>query len=111
MSPNPLVKEPAGSHNRRQEARKITELLESNDSFSFLRLGDGELRFLILFAQNQWSEKEFGDKSFLPSCENAIGMLGLSSKDYDRLVKSYRYCSYLDTYGYQSYNSLHLTEL
>ncbi len=111
MIQNAFAREPAGSHSRREEARRITELLESNPSFSFLRLGDGELRFLLLSTHNQWSDQTLGDKSFSPSCENAIGMLGLSSKDYDRLVNSYRYCSYLDTYGYQPYNSQHLAKL
>jgi hypothetical protein len=105
------AKDPAGSSSRREEAKRLTALLNDNPAFSFLRLGDGELRFLLLVDQGTWSDDEFSTHSLSASCETALGMLGLTLKDYVRLLNSYQYCDYLDTYSYQDYNSKKLAEL
>lgn len=103
-----LQKDYPGSPRRRQEAKRLMYLLEENSSFSFLRLGDGELRFLLLVEQGKWLDKNFSNENLSPSCENALGMLGLTQKDHTRLLHSYYYCDYLDTYDYQAYNSQQL---
>ena len=89
-------------------AAYLTRLLESHASFSFLRLGDGELQ-LMLNAQGQ-SEKR--DKPRLrPSCELAYGDTGLTLANCERLATSYERCSFVDLYGDLPYNKAHLDRL
>jgi hypothetical protein len=49
---------------RAEAARTIDELLESHRSFSFLRLGDGELRFLLEMQGREWMISMYGFEAF-----------------------------------------------
>src|SRR3954464_12214634 len=52
-SPTMLAPAPSREELRREAARELTQLLEAHPTFSFIRLGDGEVLFL-----RQWQEGE-----------------------------------------------------
>lgn len=91
-----------------EAARIVAHLLEEHRNFSFLRLGDGELRFLL---QMQGGEEEFVRTDLRPSCEIAHGHPALTPKDYERLLRSYERCTLLDVHGELPYNREHLPQL
>lgn len=82
-------------------AAHLTALLEQHASFSFLRLGDGELRFLL---QCQSGEAHDPPRELRPSCEIAHGDPGLLRAHGPRLLESYEQCSFLDDYAQLPYN-------
>ena len=86
-----------------EAARRLTELLEAYSSFSFLRMGDGELRFLLEVQEQKWKDGLY-DAERSASCEIATGTLGLRSVDYERLLASYQGCGGLDLYLGEEYN-------
>ena len=89
-------------------AARLTSLLERNPSFSFLRLGDGELGFLL---ECQGAEPVCETPELRPSCEVAYGHPGLDRQYYSRLLTSYEQCSFLDRYGRQHLNRTRLRDL
>jgi len=91
-----------------EAAARLTKLLEENSAFSFLRLGDGELRMLLAH-QNQESVPTHPD--LRPSCEIAYGSPGLARQHGARLLRSYEECSFLDLYGELPYNRANLPRL
>ena len=88
----------------------FTKALDQKNSFSFLRLGDGEIRFLIENQQSKWKDGRY-DRDLAPSCEVATGTLGLRRVDYERLLKSYEECDGLDLYLSQEYNRISIDKL
>lgn len=82
---------------------RLTESLENSRNYSFLRLGDGEIRFLLENQESKWRDDRY-DIDRPPSCEVAMGTLGLRNVDYRRLLKSYEECDGLDLYLFQEYN-------
>jgi hypothetical protein len=86
----------------------LTTLLEKHSTLSFLRLGDGELRFLL---QVQGGEGELTARNLRASCEIAYGDPGLTKAQGKRLLASYERCSFLDLYGGLPYNNEHLPRL
>lgn len=89
---------------------RLSDLLEKNESFSFLRLGDGEIRFLIENQESQWRDDRY-DIERPASCELATGTLGLRAQDYQRLLRSYEECDGLDLYLCQEYNRISIDEI
>jgi hypothetical protein len=49
---------------RAETARTFDKLLESHRSFSFLRLGDGEFRFLLEMQGRKWKDSMYGFEAF-----------------------------------------------
>ena len=89
-------------------AARFTALMEQQRGFSFLRLGDGELRFLLEAQENvELTER----RGLRPSCEIAYGSPAVTRKDYDRLLKSYERCSVIDLHRDLPYNRAHLARL
>jgi len=88
--------------------RELTRLVEGSRRFSFFRLGDGELRFL-LEAQN--GPVQNLPQLLRPSCQCALGNPGLTDKDYVRLLTSFERCSLVDVYGDLPYNEENLQRL
>jgi hypothetical protein len=87
---------------RRDFSRRLTGMLEENRDFCFLRLGDGELAFLL-----RWQEdaEHAGDPDYLrPSCEVAFGSPGLNPEHGERLLRSLENASCVDTYLHVEYN-------
>lgn len=89
---------PENTELRRAECARITALMKSDRPFSFLRLGDMELMFLIA-AQNgtdvSWKDKINGEKDLVSSTV-AFGHPGLRAEHAPRLQAAYEHCSYLD---------------
>ena len=90
---------------------QLSVALESAKSFSFLRLGDGELRYLLEMQQGEWQDAKYSTDNLSPSCEIATGTLGLEVGDYPRLLASYEQCDALDFYAWLPYNSSRLGQL
>lgn len=80
------------------ECQRISDLMTTNRPFSFLRLGDMELMFLIA-CQNGWdvSWREQADSEReLISSTIVFGHPGLRPEHSARLQRAYERCSYLD---------------
>ena len=60
---------------RYQVVKELTNFLSRGGETSYLRLADGEIQYLV---------------------DRKLGLHGLSESHYDRLVKAYQECSYLD---------------
>ena len=89
-------------------AKELTRLLEEYCTFSFLRLGDGELRFLLAA---QGLETVPDREGLRASCEIAYGTPALAARDYDRLLASFERCSVIDLHGGLPYNQANLGKL
>jgi hypothetical protein len=100
---------------KRQSAKKLSELMMNNRPFSFLRMGDGELRWLLAVQegdetkQNPHSGKYMIQKG--APVEFACGVRGLEKKDYNRLLRAYENCTYLDLMQNNDFNSRNLHRL
>lgn len=66
--------------------------LRTKTGFSFLRLADGELNFLL----RAQTGLEAASRVVSLSCERPVGGPGLASKHYKRLLDAYENCTYLD---------------
>lgn len=92
------------SPTRKAAAARLTELLGSNNKMSYLRLGDGELHFLIQAqagAEIKYRTKVVTQKS---GVENALGTPGLLPEHAERLQEALEQCDYLDLYQHQASN-------
>lgn len=92
----------------RAAAESLTRLLEEHARFSFLRLGDGELRLML---QSQEGEDADPPPVLRASCEIAHGDPGLDHTHAARLLASYERCSFLDDYAQLPYNREGLPKL
>lgn len=99
---------PAADLSSRARAADLTSLLERHASFSFLRLGDGELSLLLQF---QKAIDPHSAPRLQPSCEIAHGSPGLSLEYGERLLRSYERCSFLDLYSELPFNRENLARL
>lgn len=84
-----------GSVERRSEARRLTDMLEASDSFTYLRLGDGELQLLLEW---QSGNEPRAVRKSASSLKSAYSVNGLCGTDYARLQRVFERCSYLDTF-------------
>ncbi len=84
--------------------------MEENPTFSYLRLGDGELRFMLMIAEKTWSDTQARPEQ-RASIEYCFGTPGLEARDYPRLRRAYENCSWLDRYESVPYNREHLPGL
>jgi hypothetical protein len=83
---------------RRSECRRISELMGAERPFSFLRLGDMELMFLIACQNNvpvYWASAAEAEVGKVSSTV-AFGHPGLKPEHAARLQVAYENCSYLD---------------
>lgn len=90
---------------------ELSDRLRSAPGCSFLRLGDGELRFLLEMQSGRWRDDRYDCYDRQPHADEARGTLGLTSKDFPRLIQAYENCTVLDTYAEQPYNKEHLAQL
>lgn len=81
---------------RRKAAAELTSVLCNNASFSFVKIGDRELSWLLLLQSNQ----EAHYYSYYPqtgfTCEAVHGVAGLEICHYKRFIESLEKCSFLD---------------
>lgn len=100
---------------KRQSARKLTEVMTNTRPFSFLRMGDGELRWLLAVQENDETKQNPLPKGYMikkgASVNFAVGVRGLEKKDYDRLLRAYERCTYLDLMQNNAFNSKNLHRL
>jgi hypothetical protein len=95
---------------RRKECARISALMSADRPFSFLRLGDMELMFLVA-CQNQHSvhwQNMAASESELVSSTIAFGHPGLGPQHAGRLQRAYERCSYLDFHDGWRVNAQHL---
>lgn len=105
---NPLP--PALQAERRAVAAQLTKLMESTPGFTYLRLGDGELRLLLAAQNHSWNASELVPD--LPaSIRVANSNPGLHEADMPRLRRAYESGSWIDRYENVPYNRAHLHEL
>lgn len=89
---------PVNETARQEECQRISDLMAANRPFSFLRLGDMELMFLIA-GQKQTAlswQKDAESERELVSSTFAFGHPGLKPEHAKRLQTAYECCSYLD---------------
>jgi hypothetical protein len=92
-----IHRKPSNQVARREECKRITDLMTRQRPFSFLRLGDMELQFLIAWQRgrsNEWCE-EIARRERESSVE-AFGHPGLRPAYANRLNDAYENCTYLD---------------
>src|SRR3954463_15375562 len=92
-----IYRKPTNQAARREECKRITELMRSRRPFSFLRLGDMELRLLIASqegAVDRWYDQVAQRER--ESSVQAFGHPGLKPAYVGRLKNAYENCSYLD---------------
>lgn len=90
---------------------ELSRVLRETPGASFLRLGDGELRFLLEIQESRWENSRYDNYARTAHPDEAKGTLGLGLKDRDRLLRAYEHCTVLDVYGRQSYNNAYLNGL
>lgn len=82
----------------------LAEILQSGQNASFIRLGDGEVRFITECADRLWADGKYDRTERPRSPSEATGTLGLLGKDFGRLVHAYRSATVVDTYDFIPYN-------
>lgn len=97
------------SHSRTELTRQLTHALETQRGFSFLRLGDGELQFLLQCQRGEWMPAPAPTPE--PGIECATVHSGLRPENYHRLLRSYEHATWVDLYLFQRYNAAHFSHL
>lgn len=97
MTLSNIHRKPTNEAARRGECKRITNLMTRQRPFSFLRLGDMELRLLIASQKgevDQWCEEV--TRRERESSVHAFGHPGLIPAYVNRLRSAYENCTYLD---------------
>ncbi|PAW79855.1 MAG: hypothetical protein B9S32_00565 [Verrucomicrobia bacterium Tous-C9LFEB] len=95
---------------RRKVAAQLTQQMEATPGFTYLRLGDGELRMLLAHQNRTWTDREFKLQQ-RPSVNISVSNPGLQESDMPRLLQAYEQATWLDLYDSFPYNREHLPEL
>lgn len=94
--------------------RKITQGLQEKRGFSYLRLGDMELLFMLRVQSGDLKKDGwvFFDRDNLrPSINTFVSGAALQPEHYARLLQSYEQCSFLDLYQCQRFNQENIPQL
>ena len=84
------------SPQRREAAERLTGLLEASESFSFVRLGDGEIQ-CVLAVRDKMSPPRYRPTGSAPaSVEAPFSVSGIEARHVPRLLFAYEHCTYLD---------------
>jgi hypothetical protein len=86
-----------GYPERLEEARRLTQLMQTQRPFCFLRMGDVELKFLLTYQDNrldQLDQSEYGDGPL--SGTQGCGNPGLGPRYAAQLWKVYEQADYVD---------------
>jgi hypothetical protein len=92
---------------RREACHRLTELMKSVRPFSFLRLGDGELAFMLKMQEG----KALIQRELKASVNIAYDGPGIDQRHYERVRKSYEECTYLDLHDKLDFNSANIPRL
>jgi len=92
---------------RREACRRLTELMKSVRPFSFLRLGDGELAFMLKVQEGV----ALSQRELRASVNIAYDGPGIDQRHYERVLKSYEECTYLDLHDKLEFNAANIPRL
>lgn len=86
-----------GYAERLKEARRLSGLMQSQRPFCFLRMGDGELKHLLIYQSNQLDQfdRSQWDDGPVAGTQHS-GNSGLGPKHAERLWKVYEQADYVD---------------
>jgi len=93
---------------RRLEAKRLTRLMSSSNQFSYLRIGDKDLAFLLYPKE---VADEYNNKSSIASGTRTYGTPGLLPNQISRLKSSLEKATYVDFWEAQWKNDLWLKKL
>jgi hypothetical protein len=96
---------------RQEEARRLTKMMEAKRPFCFLRVGDGELRYLLAKQAREigsLDERIYGDGNL--SGTEMAGSPGLGPTHAERLWRAYAEADYVD-YHQGNWPNEHLVKL
>jgi len=92
---------------RREACERLTELMKSVRPFSFLRLGDGELAFML----NVQEGIALKERELKASVNIAYDGPGIDQRHYERVRTSYEECTYVDLHDKLDFNSENIPRL
>ncbi|MFH1498362.1 MAG: hypothetical protein ABII82_11100 [Verrucomicrobiota bacterium] len=98
---------PAEDQARFEECRRITRLMEEQAGFSYLRMGDGELNWILRHqgqfapARERYSYRENAQTDITAT----YSVTGLEPGQLERLLHAYRRCDYLDLFDRRPFNA------
>jgi hypothetical protein len=84
-----------------EEAKRLTSLMEHRRPFSFLRLGDGEVNWMLRLngINTPYNTRyKYKDERIASSIDAAYSVTGLEEKYFTRLCDAFSGCTYLDYY-------------
>lgn len=97
--------------NQQFTANALEASLRKSKGVSFIRLGDGELRFLLECHHGMWEDWKYDQLERRRSQTEARGTLGLLHRDFDRLKNAFRTATQVDVYGFLPFNEQKIEEL
>lgn len=92
---------------RRAACKKVTALMQQEPEFSFLRMGDGELAFMLNVQQGRSNAR----RELKAGVEEAYDGPGITNTHYDRVRTSYEECTYLDRHDNLAFNAENIPKL
>lgn len=92
---------------RSEACRRLTELMKSVRPFSFLRLGDGELAFMLKVQDGI----ALSLRALKASVNIAYDGPGVDQRHYERVKTSYEECTYLDLHDQLAFNAANIPKL
>lgn len=98
-----------GTTARAAAIKQLTNLIENSSAFSYLRMGDGELAYLLSIKSQK--SPEIARHPGTVSIETAHCCPGLDLVHGPRLLAAYEKCSYLDTHVHLEFNRLNFPSL
>jgi len=94
-----------------QECRRITRLMEAEEGFTFLRLGDGEAEFLLRHQEARGRQEPRHREHVSIDAPVVIDDYALSATHYDALLHAYEQASYVDFHDQSNHNDERVARL
>lgn len=92
---------------RREACQRLTALMKSARPFSYLRLGDGELAFMLRVQEGLAPRQ----RELRASVNIAYDGPGIDQRHYERVRTSYEQCDYLDLHDQLDFNADNIPNL
>jgi hypothetical protein len=77
-------------------ARRLTDLLERHERFSYLRLGDGELQCILAVGEGKDPPRYRFRDDGAASIEAPFSVSGIETRRIPALLDAYKHCTFLD---------------
>jgi hypothetical protein len=97
--------------NRAETVKLLTTQMNLIRPFSYLRMGDGELRWLLDVQRGQEPSQQAYKINEGSSVNAAFGVRGVKLEHYERLMQAYENCNFIDLYERVPYNYQNLSSL